>query len=825
MPENLPDETAAKTKRTLDLPPEGKYGLIGREDEMIRLERAFKKAPIVLLTGPAGVGKTELARGFGQRLVDTGNREGGVLFTSFEYGAGLCRVLHEIGTTLQGISFARLSPEQQRRRIIGHFKQNPCLLIWDNLEAVFHSLDPSESQELVDFLQDVADGPSYVLITGRGEDRVDGGRIEYEHEELRGLNEAEASQLSQVILDGAGVDMAVLGPGYSDLSRLLQGNPMSMRVILPHLKGHSPSELAGALGETGQGAADASRSLDAALACSFSLMSARTRTHLPFLALFQQRVLLDVLTFITQGEVYVSVMGEELGWGACRTFLREARDCGILDTVPPSVFLIHPVVSRFLEGQLAQDLTLPQKGVLEQEFVRVYADLGDYFLENLSSDEAESTITGVLAEEANLLRVLHLAETGGQWESAQLILQPLGQVYKMQERVTELRRLRERLLAHLGLEPEQADQKGAIESWMYLQASEINDAIGRLELDKAEGICHQVLRYLDTQDDSSPQAQKASIYHHLGLIAQGRNQAEQAEEWYYKALKINEPLGNEAESADGYHQLGLLAGSRLQYDEAEESHRKSLNIREKLGDEAESAGECYQLGLLAQAQYKFEDAIEWHHKARAGYEHLKDQAGVASIYHCLGLIAQAQYDYEEATGWYQRALLVYEDLDDEPSGAQDYYQLGVIAAHRNEYEEAEEWLHQALAAHEQVGNESAKASCYHQLGVAAHGQARHKEAEERYQKSLEISLGLGDEVAAASTWGQLGLLAEHLGNYPHAIWYVAHTYEIAATRQLPLLRQVKIHLSGLRAKMGTEAFLKCWQEVSDSDVLSELEST
>jgi tetratricopeptide (TPR) repeat protein len=122
-----------------------------------------------------------------------------------------------------------------------------------------------------------------------------------------------------------------------------------------------------------------------------------------------------------------------------------------------------------------------------------------------------------------------------------------------------------------------------------------------------------------------------------------------------------------------------------------------------------------------------------------------------------------------------------------------------------------------------VGNESAIADTYHHLGVVAHAQKRYGEAEGWYQKALEILVRRGDEVVAANTWGQLGLLADQRRNYPHAVWYVAHIYEIAAAHQLPLLEQARKHLSGLRAKMGTEAFTRSWQEVSDVNVLPELE--
>ena len=843
----LDEKRPTKSTGIVDLPPPGRYGLVGRDDELTGLRRAFHESSVVLLTGPAGVGKTELACGFARRTGDTDSQTvpmdrhgfrttvngdpaelpdgfGGVLFTSFEYGAGLFRLLHEVGTTLHGIGFARLSFDEQRKQMVEYLREIPCLIIWDNFENIFAYLDTEEAEQLVDFLRDITEGVSHVLITSRGNDWMGRVGISYVQEELKGLDEAHSRELACMILDKSKEDSEGLGTGYRELIGLMRGNPSAMRVVLPHLIEDEQSNLARAIEGFGERLAEEREVLDAALDWSFSHLSPRTQSHLPLLTNFRQRFLLDVLTSITQGDKYNNIAGETLGWGACRTLLREARDFAFVESMSPSVYLISTAVSHFLGRQIERRLTPSQIEELNQEFVHVYAGLGDYFLENLTSEEnSESTVTGVLAEEANLLHALDLAQGREQWENAQLILQPLGQVYKMQARGLELSRLRQGLLAKVGLEAHQAEQTGGVELWMYLLGSDATEAIDRGELDRAETICYKLLNYLGASGDSSLRPRVASIHHQLGLISQFRNHFDQAEKLYLMALEINEPLGNEPECADSYHQMGLIAQSRQSYQEAEKWHSKALEIRERLEDHAEAAAECLQLGMVCEALVDFADAQEWYHRARASVENDGDQAGAAAVYHRLGLVAQAKYDFEDATEWYQKALLAYEELEDAVGGANDYYQLGLIDLQRYEYRESETWFQKALATYELQGNETGAAQCYHQLGVAAHAQKRFQEAGVRYQKALDILVRLGDEVAAAVTWGQLGLLADVTGNFPHAVWYVAHTYEIAAAHNLPLIRKAKEHLAALRMKMGTEAFMNSWEQVSDTDVLSELE--
>ena len=72
-----------------------------------------------MLHGPAGTGKTELAKAFGRWWRDTGGVEQPewVFWHSFEPGLasfGLDGVITEIGLQLYGTDFARLDPAERR---------------------------------------------------------------------------------------------------------------------------------------------------------------------------------------------------------------------------------------------------------------------------------------------------------------------------------------------------------------------------------------------------------------------------------------------------------------------------------------------------------------------------------------------------------------------------------------------------------------------------------------------------------------------------------------------------------------------------------------
>ena len=806
------------------LPHSGRFGFVGREEDHRRLDAEFQKSPVVVLSGPPGVGKTALAVEYGRRTTEDGAASEGIAYVTFEYGAGLPRVLHEIGSLATGVEFARKSLEEQRQWLLDYANRGACLVIFDNLEAASERLPEHEWRELLQLLQELSSGGGRTLVTGRDPSKLSMQGLEFTTVELGGLDAQDRQNMASAILEEAKIDPPGDETAFSELLELLRGNPMAMSTILTHLKGHNARELVQLLWNSCTGPPKEPNALDNALELSYSLLTQRTQKHLPFIALFRQRVLLDVLTFITQDETYPGIMGEKLGWGACRGLLREARNHGILDSVSPSVYLIPPAVWPFLRRRLGQLLDSGQIDTLEEEMVRVYAGLGDYFLENLSTEESESTVTGVMAEEPNLLRVTELAEASRKWEYVQYAMQPIGQVYKMQLRVLELRRLRTSILESLGPESELDKEDGARDLWVYLQGTEISDSLERHEVDKAETSARRMLDYLNSATGDDVEFQRASVYHQLGVVAYARKEYEQAVEWHQKSLAINERTNSQTDSADNYYQLGLISHAQSEFEQAREWHEKALAIRESEGDDEEMAKGLHQIGLAYEGSSRLDAAFDHYLRAQMMYEQLDDKGSAASVYHRLGLIAQAHFNYPDAIGWYERAVNNYEEIGDEVGGAADNFQLGALALKLEEYQMAEESLNKALAAYRKLNDRTGESHTSHHLGIAAHVQRRGKEAQEWYEWALQGFLELDDPISAASSWGQLGLLADQIGEHAAAVWYVAHTYEIAREHGLALEERAALHLARLRSLMGDESFLDSWNDVSDTDIIPVLDS-
>ncbi|AFY44676.1 tetratricopeptide repeat protein [Nostoc sp. PCC 7107] len=829
-------DNTPESSKAVGLPDESAYGFIGRDYEILRLERAFRQNHLVLVQGMGGVGKTELAAGFTRWLNDTQGRTGGMFFTSFEQGAGLSQVINQIGRALGGERFSQMMPDKQEDVVRQYLQTNPCLLIWDNFEPVngFPTgneplLSGEERNKLKRFLKELRGGKSWVLITSRGEEAwLDCG---YSLINLRGLSQADAQELAAKILQTVGVERKNLPAEYLELLKLLGGHPLSLRVVLPHLKTQTPVQLIEALRRgldtfRGQEEEGREKSLTVSLDYSFAKLSERTRRHLPFLALFSERVNADWLPLFSAspdnefGQAYQAVFGENLQKPDWLRILNEAAAAGILEYLfGETIYKIHPALPWYLRQQLNTMASQEVINKLEKKLLIFYAYLADNYGEKLISN-AELATFMLRVEEPNLLQNLRLAEQQQEWAYAQEILQTLGEVYERIGRKPEFKSLQQRALKQIGIHLADAKPKGkdAFDFWIYLRGNEAIEArlSGDLEgagkvhqeiLDELIalndpsvndriavayyqlGIVAQEQRQFDVAVDYYKKALKifedagdfysaAREYHQLGIVAQEQRQFDVAVDYYKKTLKIYEDAGNFYYAATVYHQLGAVAEKQRQFDVAVDYYKKALKIKEDAGDFYSAATDYHQLGNIAYKQRQFDVAVDYYKKALKIKEDAGDFYSAATVYHQLGMVAQEQRQFDVAVDYYNKALKIKEDAGDLYSAAREYHHLGIVAQEQRQFDVAVDYYNKALKIKEDAGDLYSAAREYHQLGMVAQEQRQFDVAVDYYNKALKINEDAGDFYSAAGDYHQLGMIAEEQRQFDVAINYYQKAWEI-----------------------------------------------
>jgi tetratricopeptide (TPR) repeat protein len=820
-------------------PQEGRYGFIGRDYDILRLERAFRQNNIVLLQGMGGVGKTELACGFARWLEETQGRTGKMFFVSFEQGATLSNVVNQVGREVWGDKFSQYRAEQQQQIVLKYLKTQPSLLIWDNFEPVagFPAgneplLNASERDTLQGFLKDLRGGKSWVLITSRREERwLDCG---YRLLDLRGLREQDVEELAAKILQSAGVDRAELSPEYLELLKLLGGHPFSLRVVLPHLKTQQPKQLIEALRQgldTLDGTPDKVRekSLAVSLDYSFAKLSERARRHLPFLALFSERVDAHWLhTFSSNpddedGQAYRAVFGENLQKADWLGLLNEAAEAGILEHLDSTIYKIHPALPWYLRKRLSQQHAAQEVSELEKKLLVVYSLLADNYREKLISN-AELAMFGLQVEEPNLLQYLRLAQQQQSWEYAQYILQALDELYGRLGRKPELRALQQQALSRISIHPLEAKvkERSALDFWIYLRIADGNEALALASLKQAQAIYEEILDELIALSDASVNNRIADINLNLGRVAEDQRQFEQAIAYYQKALQIREDAGNDYNAAKAYDNLGIVTQKRRQFEQAIVYYQKALQIYENAGDDYNAAREYHHLGVVAEEQQQFEQAIAYYQKALQLREDAGDEYEAASVYYNLGTVIQKQQQLEQATAYYYKALQIYEDAGDKYEAANVYHQLGWVAQKQRQFEQATAYYQKALQIYLDRGEDYNAADEYHQLGMVAQHQRRFDEATAFYQKAFEIRGQFQDWRKVSSTLSQWGNLLEIQENWAEALQIYIHAFAIDLEHNEEWIGSDIRDLGRMLKAMGMSQFESVWQQVTGEECTGEV---
>ncbi|NUT47404.1 MAG: tetratricopeptide repeat protein [Saccharothrix sp.] len=769
---------------------------VGRDGLFHTLEVAARTGRVVVLHGTGGTGKTELAKAFGRWWRDTRavRRPEWVIWHSFEPGVasfGLDGVLATIGLALFGTEFARLERPQRLDAVLAALGQQRILVVWDNFESVATmpdptaatpALDPAAREELRDFLRRVdAGGSSVVLVTSRTPEEWLG---EVRRVHVGGLGHEEAVQYAnQLLAPYPSAAPRRAQRAFAELLHWLDGHPLSMRVILPHLSDHDASEILDGLRGTGAlprgHGTGRTGSLTESINYSLAHLDSDTRHALHVVSLFHGVVDADVLSLsASTADAPPALRGRDnRGWAAV---LDRAADVGLLTSLGMGMYAIHPALPSHLAAHWRAsdpDRYADQRAATELALLQAHAIFAQWLLEQTQAGDAGMAFTVLGLQRRTLGHFLGYALNGEKWDEAQAIAQPLDSYLGVAGLTEEARawadKVRHLLEDSSGTPPALDTSAGHL--WLFLVGAQANRHLQAGNLDAAHTTYTDIAAALDPHPDT---------------------------EWKRRATAVT------------YHQLGMVAELRGRLDEAERRYRQSLGIVEELGDRPGMARDYHHLGIVAQEHGRLDEAERWYRQSLGIMEELGDRPGMARSYHQRGNVAQLRGQLDDAEHWYEQSLTIEEELGDRPGMATSYHQHGILAQLRGQLDHAEHWYEQSLTIEEELGNRPAMATSYHQLGIVAQERGRLDDAEHWYEQSLTIEEELGDRPGMARSYAQAGLLAEQRGDERLAMTW--------ALRCIALFPEFPHHYAGsapgqmarLTHRLGEAALEQLWTELT-----------
>ncbi|HTT87700.1 MAG TPA: tetratricopeptide repeat protein, partial [Acidimicrobiales bacterium] len=614
---------------------------VGRDGLLWDMEAAARSQRVVVLHGPGGAGKTELAKAFGRWWRDTRGVEEPhwVHVHSFEPGVaavGLDGAVNALGVQLFGTDFVRVEQAQRHALVGAALRDHRMLLIWDNFESVRSSpddatpgLDDEAWEQLRRFVAEIATGPrSALVITSRSEEPALGAvrRIP-----VAGLARRDAATYAdRLVEDHPVAEQRRHRPSFSSLMAWLDGHPLSMRVVLPLLQHTEPDALVARLPDTGAdtGADPAPRPggevstslLETSVGWALDQLDAALCARLVVACLFRDVVEADVLGVFSGipgvPERFANVTRRQ--W---KDVLDRAVDAGLLTEVGGEAYGMHPAVPGLLAKRWRKEAAESYEGDRAASLdglLEAHAILAGYLHDQLQSDGAPTAVARLARGRRTFGALLAHALDTARWEEGQQILQPLSVLWSLKGLDEEARGWLDRARSAVEeLEGRASDldtDAGAL--WLFATGHQGTTLVVAGRLAEAAAVYLDLAARLEAQPGSVRRnGRLVSVYGELGAVAHLQGRLDDAETWHRKALRIEESRHNPRGVAGSYHQLGIVAELRGRLDEAEGWHRKALGIQDSLDDRPGLAATYHQLGMVAQAQMKLDEAEDWYRKA------------------------------------------------------------------------------------------------------------------------------------------------------------------------------------------------------------------
>ena len=765
---------------------------VGRDDLFYQLEIAARLQRVVVLAGPGGTGKTELAKGFARWWRETSGVDNPrlVFWHSFEPGVasfGLDGMITSLGLAVFGTEFARLEARQRVEAVKQLLARYRALLVWDNFESVREMpdaggatppLDQAGCKALKDFLAWVHDhSRSTVLITSRAQEDWLG---QVRRIIVGGLNRTEAAEYASHLLDPyPAAQQRRQNRSFGELLDWLDGHPLAMRLTLPRLETTGPADLLAALQGTTplptNDEPDAGRatSLPASITYSYTHLTSQTRQLLPAVSLFHGIADTDILATFSTVE---GVPGRFAGISPQQwtTVLEDAARVGLLTSLGSGMYRIHPALPGYLAACWYADGPASYNQIremCEQALCTACGAFSRWLTGQIESEDAAFAYAIIGLQRRTLGAMLGYTLAHHVWNEANSIVRALDEYWDTRGLGGEAEAWADRILAATTGPGQGTPAAGSAAGWLWLYV--INRQATRQkaagQLDRAEHSYQRALAYLQDQPETEATLGSISIlYHQLGMTAQDRGRLDEADDWYRKSLSIKENLGNRPGTAATYHQLGMVAHYRGRLDDAENWYRKSLSIDESLGNQRGMAISYHWLSSVAREQGWFDEAEDWCRASLDIHQNLGDRPWTADNYHELGNITQLRGQLDEAENWYRKSLAIKEALGDRPGISKLYLNLGNLAGASGNHPNAEDWYRRSLAITEDLGDWPGTADLLNNLGVSALEQDRPEDAETWHRRSLHIRGNLGDQLGTAMSYHGLGAVAQYEGRLDDA---------------------------------------------------------
>jgi len=258
----------------------------------------------------------------------------------------------------------------------------------------------------------------------------------------------------------------------------------------------------------------------------------------------------------------------------------------------------------------------------------------------------------------------------------------------------------------------------------------------------------------------------------IGNCYYAQSRFKEAEEHYRGALDISKRVKDKSEALRGravaLGNIGVVLHQKGHLEGALEYYRKALKIHEKIGNLSGMASDYGNIGLILEQKGDLEGAIGNHREALKMFESLGDLRGAARSYGNIGNALVQAGDLDGALKNHRKSLDINEGLRDLSEMAKNYNNIGVVVKEKGQFEEALKSHMQALRINKSIGRRDGIAINYCNIGNVLALQGNLDAALESYREDLIISQEIGQPEGIARAHINMGSIHYQKGLYKSA---------------------------------------------------------
>ncbi len=229
----------------------------------------------------------------------------------------------------------------------------------------------------------------------------------------------------------------------------------------------------------------------------------------------------------------------------------------------------------------------------------------------------------------------------------------------------------------------------------------------------------------------------------LGIGYRLKGDYPKAKEYYFKALKMDEELGNKFGIGKRLVGIANLYLNLANYPKALEYGFKALKANEEINNKRAIALSVSTIGQVYSKQQDYKLALQYSFNTLKTFEEINDKNNTQATYLEIGAIYQKLKNYSKALEYLFIALKMSEDFGLVQLNAETLSNIGSVYLEQKEYKQALEYYNKALVIDKRQDIVSGIANDYNNIGYILTVQEKYIEAEEYLSEAIKMAKQTG----------------------------------------------------------------------------------